>query len=38
MIKASANIAVCYGYDEYIDGPVGYIYLKEFVNFGDGNK
>jgi hypothetical protein len=35
LIKASANVAICYGYDEYRDDPVGYIYLKEFVNFGE---
>jgi len=35
MIKTNENIAVCYGYDEYIDGPAGYIYLKEFVKFNE---
>jgi hypothetical protein len=35
LIQASADIAICYGYDEYISGPVGYIYLKELVNFGE---
>ena len=34
LIKASANVAICYGYDEHRDDPVGHIYLKEFVNFG----
>jgi len=32
-IKASANLAVCYGHDEYYDGPAGYLYLKDFVDF-----
>lgn len=35
LIKASANVAICYGYDEHRDDPVGYIYLNEFVNFGE---
>jgi hypothetical protein len=38
LIKASANVAICYGYDEYTDDPVGYIYLKEFVNFGENDN
>jgi hypothetical protein len=38
LIKASANVAICYGYDEYRDDPVGYIYLKEFVNFGENDN
>jgi hypothetical protein len=38
LIKASENLAICYGYDEYGDDPVGYIYLKEFVNFGENDN
>ena len=38
LIKESANLAVCHGYDEYRDDSVGYIYLKEFVNLSDDNN
>lgn len=35
LIKGNANIAICHGYSEYWDDSVGYIYLREFVNFGE---
>jgi len=38
LIKASAKVAICYGYDEYTDDPIGYIYLNEFVNFGESDS
>ena len=38
LIKESANVAICYGYDEYRNDSVGYIYLKEFVNFIEENS